>query len=247
MNPLFFLHNPKAAGSSLRALLAAPFDSENVAPVFLNSPYDCRSVKEISSSLYGFQFYAGHYGHDAFRALGRGHKLITNFRDPVQRIKSIYRYWRNDVVADQLQPAERPPIDLAQRLSFSEFIRHPDPALRLYIENFHFRQLLGTGWKARSCTVWDRMRVKYRITRMAWIYVQEMSKTSIELLRHTMPIYRDITLPSINVTSGPREPIAEADARYIASINRLDYEIHAFASRLQAKRAAAMQVGSHAC
>lgn len=240
MNHVFLLHNPKAAGSALRALLASRFVDAEVAPVFLNSPFDPRPIQDISREFSGFSFYAGHYGFDAYAALANDHILVTNFRDPAARIQSVYRYWRNNVDAAQLAANERGPIELAQTLSFADFIRNPDPGLRLYIENFHFRQLLGSGWKARNCTILDRLIVRRRIARMRWFFIQEMAAVSLELLRHELPIYRGRALETINVSSGDRPPIAEADLRYLKAINRLDYAIYAFAVRLQEKRAASL-------
>lgn len=240
MKSVFFIHNPKAGGSSLRALLASPFPAETIAPVFLNSPYDNEKLSNHAAELKGFRFYAGHYGYDAYTTLADGHVLITNFRDPVRRIESIYRYWKHNVDLGTLREDEVEPVALAQSLPFTKFIRHPLPALRLYLENFHFRQLLGSGWETCSCTRMHRLIVKWRVARMKWFFIQEMSEVSLALLQRTFATYRNATLPVINVSGGPRADISGDDAAYLASINQLDYEIYAQAQGLQARRAAAL-------
>lgn len=99
---IFFLHNPKAGGSSLRSVLSALSPGGFPAPVFGNAPNDHRDGKANVSQFRGFDIYAGHYGYDVYRELADGHLLFTNFRDPVQRIHSMYRYWRNNVALESI-------------------------------------------------------------------------------------------------------------------------------------------------
>lgn len=242
MKRIFFLHNPKAAGSSLRALLASPFEHSEIAPTFLNSPYDERSPSVLEKDFKGYSFYGGHYGYKAYQTLANGHTLVTNFRNPVQRIESLYRYWKHNVDTSRLTPQEARPVELAQTLQFSDFIRHEDKGLRLYLENFHFRQLLNSGWESGGCTLWQRLVVKRRIAKMRWFFIQEMSDLSIRLLQQVMPVYRGKQLENVNVSGGNKAPLADADVDYIQRINEIDCEIYAMAVRLQAQRAAALHI-----
>src|SRR3546814_18883930 len=109
---IFFLHNPKAGGSSLRSVFAALNNTGSIAPVFGNAPADYQSNREFVNNYRGYDLYAGHYGYDVYRAIGDGHLLVTNFRDPIQRIYSMYRYWRNDVKIESLDYNNRRDIDV---------------------------------------------------------------------------------------------------------------------------------------
>jgi hypothetical protein len=238
---LFFLHNPKAGGSSLRALLKGLFSDEEVAPVFSNAPNDHRANNASMSQYAGYAFYAGHYGYEAFSRLGNGHQLITNFRDPVERVISLYRYWRNNVSAADLtsaDPRDAEIVLLSHRLDFSEFIRSPNPDLQLYISNFHFRQLLASPWEPAGAGFLDVLKVKRRISSMPWFHVAEMPNASLALLRSAMPELSSAEMPDENRSAGNRVQLTKADARHLAHLNRLDYEIYRYALREQANRLA---------
>jgi hypothetical protein len=181
---VFFLHNPKAGGASLRALFANLFDANAIAPVFSNAPNDHRENAASIAKQGGYSFYAGHYGYDVYRQLRDGHAMVTNFRDPVERIVSIYRYWRNNISPQDVanaDPRDAAIVMLAHQLDFSSFIRSANPDLQLYISNFHFRQLLNSPWECSPIRAWDRFRVKRRISRMAWFYVTELPRFGIAL------------------------------------------------------------------
>lgn len=182
---IFFLHNPKAGGSSLRSLFSRLIGDQGVAPVFSNAPEDHRSNAARISEFTGFQLYAGHYGFDAYRRLSEGHLLFTNFRDPVRRVQSMYRYWRNNVSESHLatlDPSDRQVVRLAKEMSFPEFIRHRSDDLQLYISNFHFRQLHSSGWERPPIDQAAISTVKRRISRMPWFYLAETPDCSSRLL-----------------------------------------------------------------
>jgi hypothetical protein len=86
---IFFLHNPKAGGSSLRSVLSGLSPDGSNAPMFSNAPNEDRARQADVGQYRGFDVYAGHYGYDVYEQLADGHLLFTNFRDPVQRIHSM--------------------------------------------------------------------------------------------------------------------------------------------------------------
>jgi len=233
---IFFLHNPKAGGMSLRTLLSTPFSKDSIAPVFDNSPYDHRNKINYESHINGFKFYAGHFGFDVYKSLSRKHQLITNFRDPIHRIKSLYRYWR-EFDLSSINKESAGPVTLAKDLTFSNFIRHPDQDLRLYIDNFHFRQLLSSGWEPSNSNIFSRSIVRHRISRMPWIFICEMPELSLILLGNLFPDYAGVSIKRENMSRSENFSITPEDARFIASKNTLDYEIYSYALALQIKRA----------
>jgi hypothetical protein len=238
---IFFLHNPKAGGSSLRRVLSELSGPQNVAPVFSNAPNDHRINAQTIISHRGYDLYAGHYGYEIYRALSDGHVLVTNFRDPVQRIYSIYRYWRHNVSMEDLagaQPNDVQVVRLAQELSFSEFIRANNDDLRLYISNFHFRQLHRTGWAFSKVGLSAKLAVKRRIRKMPWFYIAETPDASALLLQRTFPGLDQISFPQDNKSGGDAQPIQLADAEHLIRMNMLDYEIYAYAVSLQSARLA---------
>lgn len=245
-HPIFFLHNPKAGGSSLRSLMGELFAPNAIAPVFSHGPNDHRKSAATFGQHRGYAFYAGHYGHDAYARLSDGHLLVTNFRDPVERIVSIYRYWRNNISPANLvkaDPRDAAIVMLAHQLSFHEFIRHDDPDLQLYIRNFHFRQLLGSPWEVRTIRPWDRWKVKRRISHMPWFYVAEMPNISTLLLQAAIPELADTKIPIENSSQGERIRVSKDDIEHLVRVNRLDYEIYYHAVRVQRARLRSLSQG----
>ena len=215
------------------------FTDDAVAPVFSNAPNDYRATKDSIRRYRGYSFYAGHYGHNAFKCLGDGHHLVTNFRDPVERIVSLYRYWRNNVSASQLEstdPRDAAIVLLSHKLQFSDFIRLPNEDLRLYISNFHFRQLLFSPWETPTIQIWHASKVKRRISRMPWFYIAEMPSASVALLRREFPELSSGDLPKDNISIGEPVQLRLEDAQYLVRLNRLDYLIYQHALREQIAR-----------
>lgn len=212
---------------------------DNVAPVFSNAPNDHKTNATRISSYEGFDFYAGHYGYDVYRELSAGHLLFTNFRDPVQRIYSMYRYWRHNVSMEALSGAHPQDIEvvrLAQRLSFSQFIRAGNDDLKLYINNFHFRQIHRSGWELSEISSAAKCAVRRRIRKMPWFYIAEMTEASAFLLRFRFPEVGEMTIPRDNPSGGEVEPIQMEDAEHLIRMNLLDYEIYTYAVTLQTAR-----------
>lgn len=236
----FFLHNPKAGGSALRSLLVEATPGAAVAPVFGNAPNDYAALGGDLSQFAGFDGYFGHYGFEVYQALGQDHTLVTNFRDPVRRVYSIYRYWRNSVQIEALtglHPRDLAIVRSAHELSFSDFIRQDSEELRTYTQDFHTRQLHGSGWRLDSLDDMILDLVKRRISAMPWFYIAESPEVSMYLYRSTFPGL-SAAITRENVSIGPDEGISEADVAHIARHNRFDYAIYAHAWHEQAARLA---------
>jgi len=235
----FFLHNPKAGGSSLRTLLGEIGKEGSVAPTFFNAAGDYRSNIGRMPSYRGFDHYFGHYGYDVFQELGDQHLLITNFRDPITRIHSLYRYWRQSVSienADSLHENDARLVYLAKELSFSNFIRSKNCDLLLYISNFHARQLHSSGWIQRRLNKASVWVIRQRIRRMPWFFIADTPDASMVLLRHQFPEANNLTLPFENPTTRDPEVITNEDAQYLIQLNLVDYSIYSYAVMIQAAR-----------
>lgn len=236
---IFFLHNPKGGGSSLRSVFGRQFAPDAIAPVFHNAPNDHRPNDPAIERYRGFLFYAGHYGHEAFRRLQDGHQLVTNFRDPVARIVSLYRYWRNNVGPEALaglDAKDAAVVMLSKQLEFGDFIRSENPDLRLYIDNFHFRQILHSGWQLAAIGPSTRIEVKRRIAQMPWFYIAEMPYKSRVLLKQAFPEFALGDIPRDNRSEGEDIAVEDADIRHLTRLNALDYEVYHHAVGIQQRR-----------
>lgn len=170
---LFFFHNPKAGGTSVLGALSRLFPSVRRCPRIEDDATEHARLAGRYDPFAGYDFYAGHYGLDIYRAVGRGMPAATNFRWPVDRVVSVYRYFRHVVeITDQqvCDPRFRA-VSLAKRLSLDDFVTCDDPAVVLHTYDHHFRQLTGSGW----APVYEQDLATARdvIDEMVWFYVCE--------------------------------------------------------------------------
>lgn len=241
----FFLHNPKAGGVSIRSLLHTVSNGGTIAPQFMNAPEDYWSSREKISTFRGYDLYFGHYGYEVYQAVNEGHTLVTNFRDPAQRVHSMYRYWRHNVQDSDLAhllDKDAYLVRLAKEKSFSEFIRVKDENLLCYISNFHFRQIYMTGWLHHPHTNTSELMVYRRIKDMPWFFVAETPEASMSLFRLAFPEVRNKDMPIENVSLGNRDEMSKKDVEYLMSLNRFDFAIHAYALNIQSARLAKMGI-----
>lgn len=236
---IFFLHNPKAGGSSLRAMLSGLFEEGQRSPVFGNSPNEYRNCRAELRNFSGFDFYAGHWGYEVYEALQDSHGLVTNFRDPVKRIYSLYRYWKYNVRLSDISGLDErdfAAVRAAHDLSFSEFIRSDIQEISIYIENFHARQLYWDGWSAFELNEGSLNTLKDRIERMDWFYIAESPDSSMFLFKKAFPQAVHLAIGEENRSAGISEKIPDADIDHLIRLNFWDYEIYAHAWRVQVER-----------
>lgn len=236
---IFFLHNPKAGGSSLRSLLSGLCRDGRQCPVFGNSPNEYKRCRPGIGGFAGFDFYAGHWGYEVYDALRDHHRLLTNFRDPIKRIYSLYRYWRNNVKLEDisgLDVRDFEAVRAAHEFNFSEFIRSEREEVQLYISNFHARQLHSDGWSFCDLDHDCLAELKSRINKMDWFYIAESPDSSMFLFRMAFPQGAHLKIGEENQSAGISEIIPESDIDHLIRLNFWDYEIYAHAWRVQAER-----------
>jgi hypothetical protein len=170
---LFFFHNPKAGGTSVVGALSQLFPPARRGPRIENDATEHAQHAGRYEAFAGYDFYAGHYGFDIYEAVGEGMPAATNFRWPVDRVVSVYRYFRHVVEITDAQ--SRDPrfraVSLAKRLSLDDFVTCDDPAVVLHTYDHHYRQLTGSGWS--PVYEQDLATARDMIDRMVWFYVCE--------------------------------------------------------------------------
>jgi hypothetical protein len=241
---IFFFHNPKAGGTSLRHLFAERFQSRHVCPDIEDGPVVHETIGDKYPALDGYKLYCGHYGRDIYSYLAdRSEPLLTvsNFRHPVGRVVSLYNYFRNIVqVDDETLAAPRySAVRLAKLLDFGEFVASRNPIVHLYLDNFHYRQLTNSGWSATLYGSVDEACAF--IDEIAWCYVCEFPELSLRWAREdfhleveSMAIYnktdpKDQTINPLDVDRRTHKAICDR--------NRLDLTLYRHAlDRLFARR-----------
>ncbi len=87
-----FVHVGKTAGTAVREAIGSRFAPDEVCPYRFFKQFDEASSETLSN----YRFFAAHIGFDTATELGT--HIVTVLRDPVDRVLSLYYYWR-DVAA----------------------------------------------------------------------------------------------------------------------------------------------------
>ena len=136
--PIYFLHIPKTAGSSVTLWLAQQARSSAMCQA---KNWD-QLVQCDKTGLAGCRIFAGHYGMDLNIYLGVALRTMTVFRDPLQRTFSHYLHVRRDT-----NHPWHPRVSLQ---SFEVFLR--DSQNWPMVENFQARYLVRSGLDMRHFT-----------------------------------------------------------------------------------------------
>jgi hypothetical protein len=150
---IFFFHNPKAGGYSLRKVFESHFPTETQCPIIEN---DKVGHEQLSGEYARFRGY-DYYGRDIFEAVNDGHWCVTNFRNPLARLISLYNYFRFDVKSsdEELRTERFHAVAFAKSVSFEEFVSSGDPHIDVYVRNAHFRQLANSCWALETTKEFD--------------------------------------------------------------------------------------------
>jgi len=134
---LVFMHIPKTGGTSLHEVLAAQFNPTEICHERFN-----HLRERASSDLAKFKFFSGHFDLDSINNIPGDKRVITLFREPKDRIISLYYFWRshkNSVIEKNNLHGPR----LAKKFSLLDFLRHNGGAIPENIDNVMTRTVLG--------------------------------------------------------------------------------------------------------
>lgn len=224
-NKYFFLHIPKAAGTSLFKVFNEILGSENVKQVVsLN-----KGPKQLET-LNEYKLVGGHFTYyDYLKFINDDRYSITFLRNPIERFLSQYYFFKNNV-GDIKQPS----VVNAKKLD-----------LKSYVEYYGNKQMYGdvlnrqvwhlVGLQKPTITDNEVLELaKENLSKINFIGIHENLAESIDLLCYdcNWPLIRDI--PVINVTN--KKPVySEVDKNTlerIKELNYLDFQLYDYALEL---------------
>jgi hypothetical protein len=167
---LFFFHNPKAGGTAVGRVMASLFPAEARCPLIENTEREHQDNAGNYAEYSNYAYYGGHYGYDIFSSVSSGHRAVTNFRDPVNRLVSLYGFYRQVPLPEN--PADLDnlyPVAFAHRSSFRQFVGTGDPRVEIHTRNHHVRQLTSSAWDPASRG--DLSHARTVLAEMPWFYV----------------------------------------------------------------------------
>lgn len=234
MEKIFFFHNPKAGGTSIKTVLEALVPRRERCPQIENDEIDHRKLNGNYKSSRGYALYSGHYGYDVYQTVANGHLPLTNFRHPVDRLISTFNYF-NYAVHLPLKltlPDHFYHVRLARKISFDEFISSSDPRVEIYTRNGHFRQLTYSPWSPELRKSLDDA-IAF-IDQMPWYYVCEQPEVSTTWFRNVFKVRvdqipRENQTPKISDSQVSAAQISESTRSLILEKNQLDLVLYNYA------------------
>ena len=224
---LFFFHLPKAGGTSIISALNET-SNQTIAPTIENNTFDHNRLAGQYDRFKGYDVYAGHYGRDVYKSVTSGHLVFTNFRHPVYRVASLYRYFRHIVNIDHsaLALPHYKAVWCAKNLSFEEFTSSKEENVLIYTSDFHFRQIGRSPWKM-MCDE-PISAIKDFINGMSCAFVCEYPIQSNALLNKVLGI-SDVLRLNDTDAHNTGKLITPNSSRNILLRNERDLEIYDFA------------------
>jgi hypothetical protein len=142
--PIFFLHIPKTAGTSVTELVERNFEPDACRRITdIHKPIDqIREDIEIAL-LEGAEFISGHVSFDAIVPFVNDLQIMTLLRNPLERIISVYRFWNTQSNNGKRSVAERLAIEYAKSNTFSAFIRCRHPVITSSTRNEQCHTIAG--------------------------------------------------------------------------------------------------------
>jgi len=237
-NPLYYLHIPKTAGTSLISFLDTQFDQSQICPAQL--------LPELfqlgSDTLSNYNFFRGHLWFGLDRFVGNDLNYITMLRDPVQRTISWYSHvkrepnaYRHDRVVNenwslldfvtdketQWDMVNAQTLFLAADLDFDRLSKDPVGYGRAVIQDYATRN--------KDRTLLDL--AKSRLEKFMFFGIAEQMNQSLQMLSHTLDVYPHFSRQKLNVSENrPAGNELSSDAIHaIREITSLDQELYDWA------------------
>jgi hypothetical protein len=224
---LFFMHIPKAAGTSLHAMLAELYRPEEICPE-RNFPAVLLPQQEIDK----YSFFSAHAPYDLIYRIPKPAKIVSIFRDPIERSISGYHFLRRF-------PENRPEPMVAKALSLTEFMNWENRYFREQISNKHFSLLCGHPHLNPDGVPWRGMSEKLdvgfkRIASMDCVGISEYMTASVAAIWRVLGLDPPPSIRELNTRPPPpdaerKEETSPLLRERLEEINQIDISLYAFA------------------
>ncbi len=213
MTPFIFLHVPKTAGTTLRAIIERQYAPEEVYTVY-DGAEDHHSQEELKAlspeAQKSIKAYCGHVSFGVHRHLEQRPRYVTILRDPVERVISYYHHVMTLIPRWKSQP-----------ISLVKFIQGRKD---IQVDNLQTRLLSGVEKPFNGCSddmLWKA--IENIETQFHFVGLSEQFDESLQFIAEHFgwesPYY---VRENEGINRPPRDYYSELEMNVVRNHNRLD-------------------------
>lgn len=145
-----FLHIPKCAGSSIHVHFKANYGSQRSGrTVLLDTMHGSADDPAVIARARAALYVSGHFGWRTLATVGQSAFRFTVLRDPVERLRSLFRYAAS--LGTSNHPGFAALARSSQRRCFEEFCLDAAPLARAMLDNAQTRTLAHDYHPLNAC------------------------------------------------------------------------------------------------
>lgn len=196
---IVLLHIPKCAGTVVHNLLAEQF-----APSEVIAEKTGRLQDKKIEVLLRARLISGHFNWFEVGRVPGPKKVITVLRAPVERILSLYYFWKAHP-ARLVETANLLGPKLARSMSLAQFLASPEPMVRHHVDNTLVRRLIGRSTFGQGTALAGRdpdfcVEVAFaNLERMNFVAFQQTLDADVDALMDMFGLARPMAVPRVNV------------------------------------------------
>jgi len=240
---LCYIHIPKTAGSTLTAIADANFDVRTIAPAPRHlaeinpAAKTANTSDEIAELLTHYRLIRGHFSCNEIRKVLRQPVYMTVLRDPIDRVISVYEFFRRAGERGEAETHEYERLMAAASHNLLHFVQHPDPIVRVRTCNYQTQQLAQwDGARAELLKLSEAELLDAAIRSLetfAWVGLTEQFQDSVFLLAYIFGWHPAVEYQSLRVVTqkSRRTGIADEVIAAIAAQNQLDTALYHYAKQ----------------
>jgi hypothetical protein len=198
VNRIFFFHVGKVGGTSLVSVLQSLYDPAEICPRPEKRVWDA----EFAAEARRYKLITGHFDVDFMREVGEPGITLCMLRNPYERIRSLYDFWRSFTWRSIDEGL--PPINgqrFAKLVTFHEFVLAGNAFIRKRVWNAATRQLLGKRYQALEKNQERAALEAFEVLKsLHWFGISEFSDESLRRLAPILKISAPRDMPRLNQT-----------------------------------------------
>lgn len=226
-DPIFFLHFPRTAGTTIDKIFSLNLSPENIIHIYSKDEYNKYRIIE-AEKLQNIKYITGHLLLEKLNPTtfyGQKVRAFTILRDPAKRLFSEYRFlktWKNQHLYNFLN---------SNKVTFSQYITSTDKLLFYRGKNFMTRCLSGDSLEKTNDLAASLEKAKYNLLNTFWFYgLQERFMESLLLLSEKANL-NNILHQRHNALKLPAEDsnLSDEELQILNEYNWADIELYKFA------------------